>query len=127
MAAGYEGPDALFAAFAQPALLEHPAMRAYVVEVDGVAVATSFGVLVEEFVGVFTIGVPPRFRRRGHGRPSCTPARSACRSTTRWASSTPRTGRCSPREPRPSPKRPLPHNVFAVPDAAVPPAGRSQV
>lgn len=68
MAAGYEGPDALFAVFAQPALLEHPAMRAYVAEVDGVAVATSFGVLVDDFVGVFNIGVPPRFRRRGHGR-----------------------------------------------------------
>lgn len=68
MAAGYEGPDALFAVFAQPALLEHPAMRAYVVELDGVAVATSFGVLVDDMVGVFNIGVPPQFRRRGYGR-----------------------------------------------------------
>jgi GNAT superfamily N-acetyltransferase len=68
MAAGYEGPDALFAVFARPSVLDHPTMSGYVAELDGAGVATSFGVLVDDFVGVFNIGVPPRFRRRGYGR-----------------------------------------------------------
>jgi ribosomal protein S18 acetylase RimI-like enzyme len=68
MAAGYEGPDALFAVFARPSVLDHPTMRGYVAELGGAGVATSFGVLVDDFVGVFNIGVPPRFRRRGYGR-----------------------------------------------------------
>ncbi|WP_290052032.1 GNAT family N-acetyltransferase, partial [Amycolatopsis solani] len=68
MAAGYEGPDALFAVFARPSVLDHPAMRGYVAELDDTPVATSFGVLVDGMVGVFNIGVPPRYRRRGYGR-----------------------------------------------------------
>ncbi|MEV4051876.1 GNAT family N-acetyltransferase [Amycolatopsis sp. NPDC049688] len=68
MAAGYEGPDPLFAAFARPSVLDHPTMRAYVAEVGDTPVATSLGVLVDDLVGVFNIGVPPQFRRRGHGR-----------------------------------------------------------
>ncbi|WP_439380721.1 GNAT family N-acetyltransferase [Amycolatopsis lexingtonensis] len=68
MAAGYEGPDALFTVFARPSVLDHPAMRGYVAELDGTPVATSFGVLVDDLVGVFNIGVPPRYRRRGYGR-----------------------------------------------------------
>lgn len=68
MAAGYEGPDPLFTVFARPSVLDHPTMRAYVAEVDGTPVATSFGVLVDDLVGVFNIGVPPEFRRRGYGR-----------------------------------------------------------
>ncbi|MEU7785152.1 GNAT family N-acetyltransferase [Amycolatopsis sp. NPDC049159] len=68
MAAGYEGPDALFAVFARPSVLDHPTMRGYVAELDGTPVATSFGVLVGDMVGVFNIGVPPRYRRRGYGR-----------------------------------------------------------
>ncbi|MDQ7808648.1 GNAT family N-acetyltransferase [Amycolatopsis sp. A133] len=68
MAAGYEGPEELFAVFARPSVLDHPTMRAYVAELEGVPVATSFGVLVDDLIGVFNIGVPPGFRRRGYGR-----------------------------------------------------------
>ncbi|MEV4627158.1 GNAT family N-acetyltransferase [Micromonospora sp. NPDC049523] len=68
MAAGYEGPREIFAVFSSPAVLDHSAMRGYVAEVDGVPVATSFGVVVDDHVGVFNIAVPPEHRRRGYGR-----------------------------------------------------------
>jgi GNAT superfamily N-acetyltransferase len=68
MAAGYEGPVEIFAIFSSPAVMDHPSMRAYVVEVEGVPVATSFGILVNDLVGVFNIAVPPQFRRRGYGK-----------------------------------------------------------
>ncbi|HEV7709432.1 MAG TPA: GNAT family N-acetyltransferase [Asanoa sp.] len=68
LAEGYEGPESIFDGFSRPALLDHPAMRGYVVEVAGTVVATSFGVLVGDQVGVFNIAVPPEHRRRGYGR-----------------------------------------------------------
>ncbi|NBH07407.1 GNAT family N-acetyltransferase [Amycolatopsis sp. SID8362] len=68
MAAGYEGPAELFSVFAAPSVLDHLAMHGYVAEIDGTGVATSFGVLVDDMVGVFNIAVPPPFRRRGYGR-----------------------------------------------------------
>ena len=43
-------------------------MAAYVVEVAGAVVGTSFGIRVDDLVGVFNIGVPPEHRRRGYGR-----------------------------------------------------------
>jgi GNAT superfamily N-acetyltransferase len=49
-------------------VMDHVSMRAYLVEVEGVPVATSFGVLVDDLVGVFNIAVPPPYRRRGYGR-----------------------------------------------------------
>lgn len=67
MAAGYEGPAELFSVFSAPSLIGHPSMRAYLCEVEGVPVATSFGVLVDDLVGVFNIAVPPAHRRRGYG------------------------------------------------------------
>jgi ribosomal protein S18 acetylase RimI-like enzyme len=48
--------------------MDHVSMRAYLVELEGVRVATSFGVLVDDLVGVFNIAVPPQYRRRGYGR-----------------------------------------------------------
>ncbi|MGW4460967.1 GNAT family N-acetyltransferase [Micromonospora sp. NPDC004704] len=68
MAAGYEGPPEIFAVLSSPAVLDHSAMRGYVAEVDGVPVASSFGVVVDDHVGVFNIAVPPEHRRRGYGR-----------------------------------------------------------
>ncbi|MFG2358817.1 GNAT family N-acetyltransferase [Streptomyces sp. NPDC048521] len=68
LAVGYEGPEEIFAVFSSRDLMEHPSMRAYVAEEDGVPVATSFGVLVGDHVGVFNIAVPPEYRRRGYGR-----------------------------------------------------------
>ncbi|MFF4622805.1 GNAT family N-acetyltransferase [Nonomuraea jabiensis] len=68
MAAGYEGPAEIFSVFSVPSLIEHPSMRAYLGEVESVPVATSFGVLVDDLVGVFNIAVPPSHRRHGYGR-----------------------------------------------------------
>ncbi|WP_399896122.1 GNAT family N-acetyltransferase [Streptomyces sp. BBFR51] len=68
MAAGYEGPEEIFSVFTAPAVMDHVSMRAYLAEVEGVPVATSFGVLVDDLVGVFNIAVPPQHRRRGYGR-----------------------------------------------------------
>ncbi|MEV4618757.1 GNAT family N-acetyltransferase [Asanoa sp. NPDC049573] len=68
LADGYEAPESIFDGFSGPALLDHPAMRAYVVEVAGTVVATSFGVLVGDQIGIFNIAVPPEHRRRGYGR-----------------------------------------------------------
>lgn len=66
VAAGFEAPQELFARFAAPAVLDHPAMHAYVTEADGVPVASSFGVHLDGLVGVFNIAVPPEHRRRGY-------------------------------------------------------------
>jgi ribosomal protein S18 acetylase RimI-like enzyme len=66
--AGYEGPEEAFSVFATPSVMEHTSMRGYLAESGGVPVATSFGVLVDDLVGVFNIAVPPQYRRRGYGR-----------------------------------------------------------
>ncbi|WP_250006208.1 GNAT family N-acetyltransferase [Actinoplanes sp. M2I2] len=68
MAAGFEAPEPLFTIFAEPAVVALPGGSGYLVEVDGVPVATSFGVMVGDQVGVFNIAVPPAFRRKGYGR-----------------------------------------------------------
>ncbi len=68
MAAGFEAPEPLFAIFTDPALLADPRANGYLLEVDGVPVATSFGVLSGDVVGVFNVAVPPPFRRKGYGR-----------------------------------------------------------
>ncbi|HET6483249.1 MAG TPA: GNAT family N-acetyltransferase [Actinoplanes sp.] len=68
MAAGFQGPLELFAAFADPAVISLPEATGYLVEVDGELVATSFGMLLGDLVGVFNIAVSPQFRRRGYGR-----------------------------------------------------------
>ncbi len=68
LAIGYEAPEAVFDGFSSPPMLDHPAMAAYVVELAGEVVATSFGVRVDDLVGVFNIAVPPEHRRRGYGR-----------------------------------------------------------
>jgi GNAT superfamily N-acetyltransferase len=68
LAEGYEGPYEFFGIFTARSVMDHPSMRAYVAEVDGEVVATSFGVLVADQVGIFNIAVPPPHRRRGYGR-----------------------------------------------------------
>jgi ribosomal protein S18 acetylase RimI-like enzyme len=68
MATGYEGPEEMFSVFTARSVMDHVSMRAYLAEVEGVPVATSFGVLVDDLVGVFNIAVPPQYRRRGYGR-----------------------------------------------------------
>ncbi|MBP2471313.1 GNAT superfamily N-acetyltransferase [Crossiella equi] len=68
LSAGYGLPREIAAPLTAPAVLDHPLMRAYVGEVDGVPVATSFGIVVDGLVGIFNVSVPPAHRRRGYGR-----------------------------------------------------------
>jgi ribosomal protein S18 acetylase RimI-like enzyme len=68
LAVGFEGPEPLFANLAAPSVVDHPAMRAYLLVRDGTPVATSFGILSGDLVGVFNIAVPPALRGRGYGR-----------------------------------------------------------
>jgi len=68
MAVGYEGPRELFGIFADPVVIDHPAMTAYLADADGEPAATAFGVVVKDHVGVFNVAVPPALRRRGYGR-----------------------------------------------------------
>jgi N-acetylglutamate synthase len=67
-AAGFEAPEEIFEDFSTPSLLEGPGMTAYVAEVDGVAVATSFAGRVDDQLGVFNVSVVPEHRRRGYGK-----------------------------------------------------------
>ncbi|MGW3149554.1 GNAT family N-acetyltransferase [Streptomyces sp. NPDC001177] len=68
LAAGFEGPADIFSAFTSSSIMDHVSMQGYIVESEGVPVATSFGVRVADQVGVFNIAVPPQHRRRGYGR-----------------------------------------------------------
>jgi ribosomal protein S18 acetylase RimI-like enzyme len=69
LAAGFEAPLEVMAAFAAPALLEAPWATGYLVENgEGEPVATGYGLRSGEHIGVFNISTPPRQRRRGYGR-----------------------------------------------------------
>lgn len=68
LAAGYPMPKEVADAFARPALLDAPDMTAFVLDVDGEAVASGFNVLVGDRVGLFNGSVPPQHRRHGYYR-----------------------------------------------------------
>lgn len=68
LASGYEAPEPVFRGFSAPEVLGAEGMTAWLVEENGVAVATSFGVLANDHVGVFNISTGPAFRRRGFAR-----------------------------------------------------------
>ncbi|WP_321781594.1 GNAT family N-acetyltransferase [Paraburkholderia sp. J94] len=68
LACGYEAPEQVFRGFSAPAVLGAEGMTAYLVEENGTAVATSFGVLINGHVGVFNISTQPAYRRRGYAR-----------------------------------------------------------
>lgn len=68
MAAGFEGPAELFSPFSSPSVLGAPRMTAWLAEEQGIAVGTGFGVLTDEWVGIFNISTHPDYRRRGYGR-----------------------------------------------------------
>jgi ribosomal protein S18 acetylase RimI-like enzyme len=72
LAAGYEAPEQVFRGFSAPDVLSAEGMTAYLVEEDGVPVATSFGVLVNGHVGIFNISTRPAYRRRGYARAATT-------------------------------------------------------
>lgn len=68
LASGYPMPPEVAEVFARPALLDAPDMSAFVLEVEGEAVANGFNVLVGEWVGLFNGSVPPPHRRHGYYR-----------------------------------------------------------
>jgi N-acetylglutamate synthase len=68
IAAGFESPPGLFDPVYPPAVLDDPAVNAYVVEVDGAIVAAGHGVTAEGYLGVYSIGTLPADRGRGYGR-----------------------------------------------------------
>lgn len=68
LAAGYPMPAEMAEVFARPGLLDAPDMTAFVLDVEGEAVATGFNVVASEWVGLFNGSVPPHYRRRGYYR-----------------------------------------------------------
>ncbi|RQR32446.1 GNAT family N-acetyltransferase [Burkholderia sp. Bp9143] len=68
LAAGYEAPEGVFRRLSAPAVLEADGMMGFWVEVDGMPVATSFGVVRNAQVGVFNVSTLPAYRRRGYAR-----------------------------------------------------------
>jgi len=65
-AAGFEAPAMYFRQLITPSMLALPEVRAYLGEVDGVPVTTGLGVRVGMSIGVFNIGTPAEYRRRGY-------------------------------------------------------------
>jgi GNAT superfamily N-acetyltransferase len=68
LAAGCEAPEHVFHKVTAPEVLGARGMSAYLVEEAGIPVATSFGVLAGDYVGVFNIATPPAYRLRGYAR-----------------------------------------------------------
>ncbi|MDX3070932.1 GNAT family N-acetyltransferase [Streptomyces sp. NPDC088354] len=68
MGAGFQAPTEIFAALATPAVLDAPAITAYVGEADGEVVATAMGIVTDGHVGVFNVSTVPAHRKRGYGR-----------------------------------------------------------
>jgi GNAT superfamily N-acetyltransferase len=68
MAASFEAPAEFYALASSHAVMDYRDSRAYVVEIDGETVATAYGILVDDMVGLYNVAVPPRWRGRGYAR-----------------------------------------------------------
>ncbi|KER67621.1 GCN5 family acetyltransferase [Burkholderia cepacia] len=68
LAAGYEAPEGVFRRLSAPTVLEADGMMGFLVEFDGMPVATSFGVVRNGQVAVFNVSTLPAYRRRGYAR-----------------------------------------------------------
>jgi GNAT superfamily N-acetyltransferase len=68
LAASFEAPAEFYALASSHAVMDYRDSRAYVVEVDGEAVATSYGILVDDMVALYQVAVRPRWRGRGYAR-----------------------------------------------------------
>ena len=66
-AVGFETPEEPFLRLTTPTVLALPGVHAYLGEVDGQAVTTGLGVVMDNYVGIFNIATPPESRRRGYG------------------------------------------------------------
>ncbi|MDR0243334.1 MAG: GNAT family N-acetyltransferase [Burkholderia sp.] len=68
LAAGYDAPEQVFRRLSAPGVLEADGMMGFLVEYAGIPVATSFGILCNDQVGVFNVSTLPAYRRRGYAR-----------------------------------------------------------
>jgi len=68
LAAGFEMPKEIADVFSHPAVLDAPDAVAFVLEVDGEAVATGMNIVAGEWVGMYCGSVPPQYRRHGYYR-----------------------------------------------------------
>jgi N-acetylglutamate synthase len=68
LASGFEAPGEACRGFSAPRILSAKGMTAFLVEEDGIPVATSFGIAAHGHVGVFNISTLPAYRRRGYAR-----------------------------------------------------------
>lgn len=68
LASGSGMPKDVADVFALPALLDAPDMTAFVLEVNGEAVATGFNIVAGDQVGMYNGSVPPQHRRNGYYR-----------------------------------------------------------
>ncbi len=68
LANGFGGPKELFQSFGSPAVLGTAGFTGYLVEVDGVPVASGLTAVEGDWVGIFNIATLPAARRRGYGR-----------------------------------------------------------
>jgi GNAT superfamily N-acetyltransferase len=68
LAEGFEMPQEMADVFAGAALLDAPDCTAFVLDVDGEAVAAGFNIVVGDHVGLYNGTVPARHRRHGYYR-----------------------------------------------------------
>lgn len=68
LAEGSEAPADALGVLASAAVLDHPAVAAYLATSDGEPVATGMTTLVDGVLGVLNMSTIPRHRRRGHAR-----------------------------------------------------------
>jgi GNAT superfamily N-acetyltransferase len=68
LAEGFEMPTDIADTFARPALLDAPDTTAFVLEVNGEAVATGYNMITGDQVGLYNGSVPPQHRGNGYYR-----------------------------------------------------------
>lgn len=66
-AAGFEAPEALFAALMSPAVAALDTITTWLGHLDGEPVTTAVTARAGDAVGVFNVATPPAHRRAGHG------------------------------------------------------------
>jgi ribosomal protein S18 acetylase RimI-like enzyme len=67
MAAGFEAPAEIILSLMTESVIDAPWAGTYLVEVDGLPVATGLGILSGDHIGVYNIAVVPERRDRGYG------------------------------------------------------------
>ncbi|WP_405585965.1 GNAT family N-acetyltransferase [Streptomyces sp. NBC_01190] len=68
LAAGFGMPKEVADLFSLPALLDAPDMTAFVLDLNGAAVATGFNIITGDQVGLYNGSVPPQHRGNGYYR-----------------------------------------------------------